>query len=757
MNSSGVVPIVKHLVLLGGGHSHLAVLMRLGMKPVPGLAITLITRDIDTPYSGSLPSYISGFCTADDLHIDLRPLAQFAGARLIREEIELIDLEQKLIRPKNRPAISFDLLSINIGSKPDAIKIPGASKFAIGIKPIDIFLQKWAGVVEEAITTIRDKSKSYTIAIVGGGPASFEFALAAQYRIHKELNLKHEPDSPLQIKIISADDKLLQAHNKKVRLAAQAKADERHIQTIFKHRVVKFKKNSISFEDKEPISANAIVFATGASIPQWPADSGLKHGADGFIEVNNYLQSTSHPFVFVAGDAATISGHPRPKSGVYAVRQGKPLAENLVRFATGKKLQIHSPQKQSLALISLGDKNAIASRNKLFFQGGWVWHLKNKIDRDFLKKYSELPEMALSFQVSKGLVDKATEIRLKQHAMRCAGCGGKVASSILSDVLQQLPQVPNKDVLSPASRVEDAAMIQIDPGRLLLQTVDEIRAFINDPWVFAKIATNHCLSDIYAMGAEPHSALAIIGIPFAATNLMREQLHEIMQGCTEILTKSNCALIGGHSAESSELSFGLVVNGFSDPKKIINKNGMASGDILILTKPLGTGTLLAANMRYKARNRWMETALEQMLTSSQDAAAIIVKHDVNACTDVTGFGLAGHLLEMLEAEQIEVDLRLEDLPILDGAVECIEKKIFSSLHQDNSQVAVAIHNSETFSKNPLYELLFDPQTAGGLLVSLPEASAADCLRELQKSGYPHAKAIGRVSNINAGLPAIILK
>jgi selenide,water dikinase len=164
MNSSGVVPIVKHLVLLGGGHSHLAVLMRLGMKPVPGLAITLITRDIDTPYSGSLPSYISGFCTADDLHIDLRPLAQFAGARLIREEIELIDLEQKLIRPKNRPAISFDLLSINIGSKPDAIKIPGASKFAIGIKPIDIFLQKWAGVVEEAITTIRDKSKSYTIA-----------------------------------------------------------------------------------------------------------------------------------------------------------------------------------------------------------------------------------------------------------------------------------------------------------------------------------------------------------------------------------------------------------------------------------------------------------------------------------------------------------------------------------------------------------------------------------------------------------------
>jgi selenide,water dikinase len=763
MNNSSLTPIVKHLVLLGGGHSHLAVLMRLGMKPVPGLAVTLITRDIDTPYSGALPSHISGFSAADDFHIDLRPLAQFAGARLIREEIEVIDLNEKLIRPKNRPAISFDILSMNIGSKPDAVKIPGASRFAIGIKPIDIFLQEWARVLKDAIATIRDKSKTYSIAIVGGGPASFEFALAAQFRIHEELNLQYGADSPLQIKLISADDGLLREHNRKARLAAKSKLETCHVQTFFNHRVVKFKKNSVLFEEQDSISADAIFFATGASIPQWPADCGLKCGEDGFIEVNNYLQSTSHPYVFVTGDAATISGHPRPKSGVYAVRQGKPLAENLVRFATARKLLIHSPQKRSLALISMGGRNAIASRSKLFFQGHWVWRLKNKIDNDFLQKYSQLPDMATPFQLTRGLVDKETETTLKQHAMRCAGCGGKVASSILNDMLQELPQVTSKDVVNPASRVEDAAMIQIDAGRVLLQTVDEIRAFINDPWLFAKIATNHCLSDIYAMGADPHSALAIIGLPFAEKNIAREQLNEIMQGCTEVLTDNSCALIGGHSAESPELSFGLVVNGFSAPEQLVNKIGMKNGDVLILTKPLGTGTLLAADMRYKARNSWMEPALEQMLVSSKTAAAIVAKHGVNACTDVTGFGLAGHLQEMLgmqevlKAKQAEVQLSLDDVPVLDGTLECLERKIFSSLHQDNSQVASTIQNTEAYSNNPFYELLFDPQTAGGLLASLPEKCASDCLSELRKNGYPYAAAIGRVSSVNAETPTIILK
>ena len=171
MKSNTNSPIVKQLVLIGGGHSHLAVLKQFGMNPVPGLGLTLISRDIETPYSGSLPGYISGFYGRDEIHIDLRPLAQFAGARLIQSEITRIDFEQKIIHCQDRPTIEFDLISLNIGSKPNAIKIPGAAKFAIGIKPIDQFLVNWQKIYADMLDVIGRKKKPYRFLIVGGGPA----------------------------------------------------------------------------------------------------------------------------------------------------------------------------------------------------------------------------------------------------------------------------------------------------------------------------------------------------------------------------------------------------------------------------------------------------------------------------------------------------------------------------------------------------------------------------------------------------------
>jgi selenide,water dikinase len=189
MKSNTNSPIVKQLVLVGGGHSHLAVLKQFGMNPVPGLSLTLISRDIETPYSGSLPGHISGIYEHDEIHIDLRPLAQFAGARLIQSEITRIDFEQKVIHCKGRPTIEFDLISLNIGSKPNAIKIPGASEFALGIKPIDQFLVHWQHLYADMLSTIGSEKKSYRFLIVGGGPASVELAFAVQQRIHNELKI----------------------------------------------------------------------------------------------------------------------------------------------------------------------------------------------------------------------------------------------------------------------------------------------------------------------------------------------------------------------------------------------------------------------------------------------------------------------------------------------------------------------------------------------------------------------------------------
>ncbi|MEE3290180.1 MAG: selenide, water dikinase SelD [Pseudomonadota bacterium] len=749
-------PIVKHLILVGGGHSHLAVLKYLGMNPVPGLAVTLISRDINTPYSGSLPGYITGVYEFDEIHIDLRPLAQFANARIIQEEIQSIDLTKKEIGLHDRPTISFDLISLNIGSKPDAFNIPGAHDFAIGIKPIDQFLSNWNSILKLAIHSL-EQDKEFSIAIVGGGPASVELAFATQFRIHQELQLKTTEKSLLNIKIISADQELLCLHNSKVRSFAKTELVKRNIEVILESYVSGFEENKVICENGNTYSADKVVYATGASIPPWPGECGLALTEDGFIEVNSHLQSTSHEFVFAAGDVADIRGDPRPKSGVYAVRQGPPLAKNLVRYATGKSLTRYKPQQHALALLSMGNKSAIASRNNFFFQGRSVWSIKHNIDTSFIKKYSNLPEMNAQLDLAEGLVDKQTEQQLRSHALRCAGCGAKVASNVLQEVLQQLSIIDRGDVLISEATTEDASLIKLDDGRILVQSIDQIKAFVNDPWIFGRIATNHCLSDIYAMGCEPHSALAVVGIPFAAKDFSRAQLKELMLSCTEALNEHNCALVGGHSSESEDLHFGLCVNGFIDEEKLLTKGGMQGGDILILTKPLGTGTLLAADMRYKASHNWMHNALEQMLQSNKRAAACLIKHSATACTDITGFGLAGHLMEMLSAKNAEVQLSLSDIAPLNGALDTLQQNIFSSLHNDNKLIAAnSIYNYEAFAQDPKFELLFDPQTAGGLLASVPDENAEECLQELREYGYSDAKAIGRIAKLDGDLPSIVL-
>ncbi|MEX2132335.1 MAG: selenide, water dikinase SelD, partial [Pseudohongiellaceae bacterium] len=736
-------PHVKRLILVGGGHSHLAVLKRLAMRPVPGLETILVTREVLTPYSGALPACISGVYQHDDMHIDLRPLANFAGARLLQLEVSRIDLSRRLLLLQDRPPLQFDLLSLNIGSRPDATSIPGAEEFATGIKPIDHFLEVWETVRQSAVQRLQSGG-NYCIAIVGGGPASVELAFAAQHRITRDARSGSPSSATLKIKLITSDGEILPTHNERVRRFTKAELIHRGIELLNEKTVTGFRRNSVICAGNETFEADTIFYATGASVPTWPADIGLQVDEKGFILVNTCLQSISHAFVFVSGDAATIENHPRPKSGVYAVRQGKPLAENLVRYATGHRLVKYVPQRHALALIYTGDRKAIASRDNLFFHGRWVWQWKNRIDRSFLNKYRELPEPEGSVVLAAGITDRKSEQALRAHAIRCSGCGAKVGGSLLKEVLGNLEITTFPDVVAAVGSIEDAAQILVARDKTLIQSVDYLPAFTNDPWLFARIATLHCLGDIHAMGAEPHSAQAIAGIPFAGDRFMRETLKELMHGCVEILNQEDTALIGGHTLESRQMSFGLSVNGFGRPGTLLSKSGVKAGDILILCKPLGTGTLLAADMRLRAKGSWMAAAFDSMLISNRAAARILLSHHVNACTDVTGFGLAGHLMEMISPTNTQVEISIESLPFLDGALDCLAMGIHSSLQADNRLVEPAIFNTESFLKNPLFKLLFDPQTAGGLLASVPAGNADSCLATLSQTGYPGARKIGNV-------------
>jgi selenide,water dikinase len=291
---------------------------------------------------------------------------------------------------------------------------------------------------------------------------------------------------------------------------------------------------------------------------------------------------------------------------------------------------------------------------------------------------------------------------------------------------------------------DDAAAFEVPAGKLMVQSVDYFRAFIDDPYTFARIAANHALGDIFAMGAEAQSALAIATVPYGRERIVEQTLADLMSGALDTLAPTGAVLAGGHSSEGAELAFGLTVNGLIAEDALLRKGGMQPGDTLILTKPIGTGTLFAADMRGKAKGRWVDGAIQSMLVSNQAAAACLHRRGATACTDVTGFGLLGHLVEMTRASDADVQIELQAVPLLDGAEQTVAAGILSSLQPQNLRLRRAVRDPERLSAHPRYPLLFDPQTAGGLLASVPAAGASGCLDELHELGYSCAAIIGRV-------------
>lgn len=741
MKQTHSAPARKRLVLLGGGHSHLAVLMSLANDPVPGLDVTLVSRDIDTPYSGALPARLCGRAQEDDFLIDLRPLAQMAGARLVQASVEQIDLERRVLHCAGRPPVSFDILSLNLGSRPDLHAIAGAATHATAVKPITGFLERWEQIQRDYDAALA-ADRLYTIAIVGGGPASVELACAMREHLQRSRGVRLS----LRIVLVCARPRLLTGMATKAGDLALQMLQERDIDVHLHCRVLAVEAGQLKVEEKragqEPhitsITCDTSIIATGAAAPGWLATTGLALDSKGFVRVNNRLQSMSHPFVFAAGDIAAIAGQPRPKAGVYAVRQGMPLARNLRRFFLGEPLLPHFPQNKALALLYMGDEQAIATRGEWAASGHWAWRWKNWIDKRFVARFTRLAPPPQAEQI------------------RCAGCAAKISSHLLTQVLDELTPCTHADILSQHGRTEDAAIVQLDAGRVMLQSVDHFRAFVNDPYLFARIATVHCLSDIHAMGATSHSALAIIGVPHAAPPIMQDQMLQVMTGCTEVLNAHDTALIGGHSAESTELSFGLSVTAFAAPDTLLHKTGLAAGDRLILCKALGTGTLFAADMRHQARQRWIAPALEQMQQSNHAAARVFRQHGARTCTDVTGFGLLGHLREMGGPQGAEITLWPERLPALDGALECLERGWYSSLHGENARHAEVLSHVEDLGRSARLQLLFDPQTAGGLLAAIRPEQESACLAALKAAGYHAASCIGEVTRADSGTTVISL-
>ncbi len=714
------------LVLLGGGHAHVTVLKALGMRPLPGLRLTLIAKELAAPYSGMLPGLVAGHYRADECHIDLVRLAQFAGARLIDGSAIGIDRASRRVLITDRPPLAYDLLSIDVGITPALDDIAGAAEHALAVKPISTFVPRWQALAAAALRP--DGPRRFVL--VGAGPAGFELILALRQRFRTAAAAAGIAPDAFSFQLIGGDQ-LLPAHPPRAQALARAALALRDVQLIEHDPVVAIEAGGVATASGRRLPADAVLVTTKAAPPAWFATTDLPRDPDGFLAVRPSLQLLDDDDIFAVGDCASVLAHPRPKAGVFAVRQGPPLAANLRRRAQGLPVEPFRPQREFLTLLSTGDRHAIAARGRFALAGGWVWRWKDRIDRAFMRRFDELPDMA-------GADDAP---------MRCAGCGAKVGPAILGRALGRLAGEGE-----PAAR-DDAAIIDDGGDRLRLETVDFFRAFWPEPYLFGALAANHALSDIYAMGGRPEQAQVIAVLPYARPRASEEDLYQLLAGARATLDQAGVALIGGHSSEGAELALGFAVSGSVARGRLLRKGGLQPGDRLILTRPLGSGVLFAGWMRGQARGAAIQAALAAMGRSNGPVADRLAEAGCHGLTDVTGFGLIGHLVEMLDASGQAARLEPAAIPFYPDAEALAAAGIASSLLPDN-----LAHADRLTGKPPglaLQTLLFDPQTAGGLLAGVPASAAAAVLAVLRAGPAPAAAIIGEVRATAPGEAGLI--
>jgi selenide, water dikinase len=368
---------VKRLLLLGGGHTHVEVIRRFGADPPAGTEMVLVSPDRHTAYSGMLPGYVAGHYQFDDCHIDLAKLCQAARVAFRRAAATRIDTAARNVECDNGNTYGYDLVSIDIGSSQPAHKIPGALEHALRVKPVGHFIEAW----DRFRAAARARSAPRRVVLVGGGAAGVELALSMHHRLaHDGLA------ASTGIHLVTDTPDILPGHPRRVRHVFEAIMRERKIAVHAGSRVIRVEAGVLHHEHAA-LPADLVVLANGAAAPPWLRNSALALNDSGFILIKETLQCVSHPDVFAAGDVASMALHARPKSGVFAVRQGPPLAENLRRALAQQPLEPYRPQKTVLALISTGNRYAVASWNGIGFSGSWVWRWKNRIDCRFMATY----------------------------------------------------------------------------------------------------------------------------------------------------------------------------------------------------------------------------------------------------------------------------------------------------------------------------------------------------------------------------------
>lgn len=698
--------------------------MRPALRPA-ATRISLVSRQSSLCYSGLVPAVLAGLEDPSACRLDLRRLCALAHVAFLRAEIVGLDPAARLLQLAGRPPLRFDRLSLDVGAVTPAA--PGER----AVKPLEPFL---AWCEEDPPDELR---------LRGGGASAVEVALA------------------------------LRARGRRPRLLLRGAS--LHLDSPAANRLAEglLRDGAIPVQRQVAPEQPADLACTGSRAPAWLAAAGLPVDPDGRVHTEASLQVVGHPGVFAAGDCALMVPHPRPPSGVWAVRAAPLLATNLRRSLDLRPLVRWRPQRRALQL--LGDGGVTGRPRALAFWGPfalgpspWLWRWKQHLDHRFMAGFAALRPMAPSGAPSPA-------------ALACRGCAAKLAAAPLRAALTRLAALDGR-ALPPLA--EDAPLVrQLEGGLRLLQSVDGFPALVDDPWLNGRLTALHACGDLWASAATVDSAQVVVTLPRASAALQEELLLQTLAGVRSVLDPLGARLLGGHTLEGRDgagLGVTLTVNGLAAAGRHWAKGPLRPGDALLLSRPIGSGVLFAAAMAGAPCGPWLDGALAQMEQDQSALVDLLAAHGCHACTDITGFGLLGHLGEMLawsgspeagDAAGSELVLELDGaaIPVFAGALELLARGQTSSLAPANAEALAWLEVSPAQGSSAqgssaqgsrasgvvrwigsaslqasLAGLLIDPQTCGPLLAALPGEQATAALAALHGAGFGQATVIARV-------------
>ena len=678
-----------------------------------------------------IPGVLTGEYSLDEGAIDVAALAARGGIAFLEQAVVGIDPEARKVELSGGQRLSFDVLSLDIGSRvAPGIERSGPGVSAEGSRHIRVRpVESAASELTEAIAAIKSRAISPTVAVIGGGAAGIEIACGLRAA------LSELPEA--EISLLEANERIL---------ADVAPGVGRRVAAILQDRGILLRRgvgharattSGIETANGTGVDAAVVVWASGAVPHEMLASSGLPRDRDGYLLVGPELRCRGTEAIYAAGDCATLGKSERlARCGVHAVRQGPVLAANLRRcLEGGGRMRRFRPQRDFLRLLSTGDGRAIAIRNGRMHHGVAWQYLKRQIDQRFIASFR--PPALDSLQ--------GPEAAMSGEMEECGGCAAKLRPELLDAALfgsrdEQREDPPDLELVRWEER-EDAAIFRAAPDGRVVATLDAFPPFLDDLALAAEIGAVSAASDIFAMGARPGEALLLAGLP--DTDDAADALAAIRRGTQAALGRLGVTLLGGHTLRAQDPLIGFTILGTLNGTPL-RKQGARPGDRIILGKPLGTGIILAAARGGECPANAWKAAIESMRSDNSATLRLLRDANVRAMTDVTGFGLIGHLLEMLRPDDLAARLRLESIPLLAGARELAgagwESSATAGLH-------AGIPPRECESVDRLHtRLLFDPQTSGGLLAAVPPASLDALLARAERDG----EFLADIGEIEAG-------